>query len=165
MVAVRPGTAEDVAFVAGLERAATSEGFISRFEPEEHARLMADPANLYLIGEGGGGERTAFAILFGLDDVRHGNVLLKRVAVTAPGTGQGAPFLAAVIGRVFARPETHRLWLTVAAHNPRARHVYERLGFQVEGTLRETFWSPERGRYDALQMSLLRPEWERGGGR
>ncbi len=164
MIALRDATPDDIAFVAGLERAPSSEGFISRFEPGEHARLIADPANLYLIGEAGGGP-AGFAILFGLDDTRHGNVLLKRVAVTAPGAGLGRPFLAAVIERVFARPESHRLWLTVTERNPRARHVYERLGFIVEGRLRQAFRSPEHGRYDGLQMSLLRPEWEAGAQR
>ncbi len=157
---LRPATPDDIAFVAGLERAPSSDGFISRFEPAEHARLMADPANLYLLGEGEGGEPIGFAIVFGLDDLRHGNVLIKRIAVTAPGRGLGRPFLTAVVDRLFARPQTHRLWLTVAEHNSRARHVYEGLGFVVEGRLREAYCSPERGRYDALQMSLLRPEWE-----
>ncbi|HYF52707.1 MAG TPA: GNAT family protein [Salinarimonas sp.] len=163
MIAIRAATPEDVPFVAGLERAPSSEGFVARFEPERHARDLADPANLYLIGERDGAA-IGFAILWGLDDRRHGNVLLKRVAVTAPGTGVGRTFLRAVIERVFARPESHRLWLTVADHNARARHVYEGLGFVLEGRLREAHWSPERGRYDALQMSLLRQEWESARG-
>ncbi len=160
MVAIRPATPDDVAFVVALERAPSSQGFISRFEPERHAALMATSDDQHLIGLDGAGERIGFAILWGLDDLRHGNVLLKRVAVEAPGRGLGRPFLAAVIDHAFARPETYRLWLTVGPRNERAQHVYRSLGFVPEGRLRQTHARPDGTREDALQMSLLRPEWE-----
>ncbi len=155
---IRPATPDDIPFIAGVEGAPTSAGFIGRFTAERHAALMRDPDSLHLVALDGAGERFGFAILWELSDP-NGNVLLKRIAVARPGEGLGAPFLALVIDRVFARPESHRLWLTVAPHNPRAQRLYEAFGFQVEGRQREAIHSPERGRFDLIQMSILRPEW------
>ena len=52
----------------------------------------------------------------------------------------------------------HRVELEVYAFNPRARAVYERAGFVVEGRRRDALLFD--GRYvDAIVMALLRREW------
>jgi RimJ/RimL family protein N-acetyltransferase len=53
----------------------------------------------------------------------------------------------------------HRLQLTVLDYNARAIAMYERLGFQREGTYRELGLRDGR-RYDMHLYGLLRPEWE-----
>jgi RimJ/RimL family protein N-acetyltransferase len=51
----------------------------------------------------------------------------------------------------------------VYAFNPRARRVYEKVGFVAEGVLREALlWRGER--VDAVVMSILAPEWSRHRG-
>jgi RimJ/RimL family protein N-acetyltransferase len=156
---LRIATPDDIPFIAGLERAPSSEDFIGHFEPDHHAALMADPDSLHLLGLDEAGEPFGFAILWGLS-APNGNVLLKRTAVARPGEGLGRPFLTMVIDRVFAWPRSHRVWLTVAPYNPRAQRVYETLGLKLEGRLREVIQSPKRGRIDLIQMSILRHEWE-----
>jgi RimJ/RimL family protein N-acetyltransferase len=54
----------------------------------------------------------------------------------------------------------HRVELEVYAFNPRALHVYEKLGFVREGTLRDVLFM--EGRYhSAVVMSLLEHEFDR----
>lgn len=53
--------------------------------------------------------------------------------------------------------------LEVYDHNPRARRLYERIGFVHEGTLRDALRLDDRW-VDAHLMSLLRPEWDAQGG-
>ena len=57
----------------------------------------------------------------------------------------------------FEHMNLHRIELTVFATNPRAVRVYEKVGFQHEGCLRE--WDFRYGAYrDCLVMGLLRGE-------
>jgi RimJ/RimL family protein N-acetyltransferase len=77
--------------------------------------------------------------------------------------GIGSEATRLLIGHAFAATRLHRISLEVFAFNPRARRAYEKAGFVVEGTLRETFTFD--GEYiDAVLMSVLRPDWERAGG-
>ncbi|MGB0678234.1 MAG: GNAT family N-acetyltransferase, partial [Polyangiales bacterium] len=47
-----------------------------------------------------------------------------------PGRGHGTAALSALKPRVFGEYGAVRLWLDVFAHNPRAKHVYDKLGFR-----------------------------------
>ena len=65
-----------------------------------------------------------------------------------------------VVERVFTDLPVHRIQLEVFAFNPRAQHVYERVGFRREGVLRDALrWDGEY--HDTIVMGLLRPDWER----
>jgi RimJ/RimL family protein N-acetyltransferase len=73
--------------------------------------------------------------------------------------GYGTEATGLVTDYAFSRLNLHRVELEVAAENPGARRVYERVGYKVEGTRREAFYV--NGRYiDSVLMSILRPEWE-----
>ncbi|TFI20978.1 N-acetyltransferase, partial [Micrococcus endophyticus] len=51
--------------------------------------------------------------------------------------GVGTRALTLVLEHAFTTVGLHRVGLEVYDHNPRARHVYARLGFVHEGTLRQ----------------------------
>lgn len=73
------------------------------------------------------------------------------------GRGYGTAVTRLVVDYAFDELGLHRLALEVHEHNPRARRVYEKCGFTVEGRLREALlW--QRRRYDTLLMSMLRTD-------
>lgn len=74
------------------------------------------------------------------------------------GRGLGTEAMRLVLGYAFERVALHRVSLHVISHNPRARHVYEGLGFVHEGTLRESVVL-DGERHDEHVMSLLAHEW------
>lgn len=78
--------------------------------------------------------------------------------------GYGSDALAALLDFAFGELRLVRVWLDVFDFNPRARHVYERLGFVHEATLRHgTF---RAGRYvDVHRLGILREEWTLGSRR
>lgn len=83
-----------------------------------------------------------------------------RIALGATGQdrGFGTEATRLVLGHAFDRVGLHRISLEVYAFNPRARRVYEKVGFRPEGVLRDALlWEGER--YDAHVMSILAPEW------
>lgn len=54
----------------------------------------------------------------------------------------------------------NRIWLLVGAYNNRAIHIYEKVGFQHEGTHREALWREEDNRfYDCFLMGILKREY------
>lgn len=74
------------------------------------------------------------------------------------GHGYGTESTRLVVDYAFGEVGLHRLTLEVFEHNPRARRVYEKCGFIVEGRLREALlWDGRR--YDAIVMAQLRTEW------
>lgn len=74
--------------------------------------------------------------------------------------GLGSEATRLVLDHAFTTTDLYRIELGVYAFNPRARRVYERAGFVVEG-FRRAGLVFDGERVDEVTMSVLRPEWER----
>lgn len=72
----------------------------------------------------------------------------------ARGRGLGTEATRMVVEHAFAVQGLHRIELEVYDFNPRARHVYEAVGFRYEGTMRQAL-RYEDGWVDAHLMALL----------
>ncbi len=78
--------------------------------------------------------------------------------------GLGTEAIRMFIGYGFERLGLHRISLQVINFNPRARHVYDKVGFVTEGVLREEHrWVDQW--IDVTVMSVLAQEWDRHRGR
>jgi RimJ/RimL family protein N-acetyltransferase len=75
------------------------------------------------------------------------------------GQGYGAQALQLALDFAFRELNLHRVQLTVFAYNAAAIALYQKLGFQREGTFRE-FLHRDGQRYDMYLYGLLRREWE-----
>ncbi|MFC2036564.1 GNAT family N-acetyltransferase [Chloroflexota bacterium] len=72
--------------------------------------------------------------------------------------GLGRDVLQTLLHFGFEQLNLNRIYLRVFAENARAVHLYEKIGFQHEGRLREAEF--RHGHYqDLLWMSILRDEW------
>lgn len=74
------------------------------------------------------------------------------------GRGLGTEAIGLVLDLAFEGLGLHRVGLTVLSINPRAQAMYEGLGFQTEGRLREAFRDGDR-RCDGIVMGLLADEY------
>lgn len=73
--------------------------------------------------------------------------------------GYGTEAIRLLVKYAFEELNLHRVSLRVYATNPRAIHCYEKAGFEMEGTLRDSIF--RHGKYiDLHVMSILRPKWE-----
>lgn len=158
-VLLRPAVAADIPFIMASERLPDAAPFVSHWDEARHRAELDGPDMAYLIGKRGAGEPEGFAILGDLR-VPNGNVCLYRIVSVRPGTGFGAPFLAAVVDWAFRETGVHRFWLDVVSGNTRARHVYERAGFVFEGIQRQSYITTAGERTDLAILSMLRPEWQ-----
>lgn len=82
----------------------------------------------------------------------------------AQNRGLGTEALRLVLGHGFEALGLHRISLEVYAFNPRARRVYEKVGFVAEGVLRQSLHYDGRW-IDATVMSVLEDEWAGHRGR
>ncbi|MFC4066389.1 GNAT family N-acetyltransferase [Actinoplanes subglobosus] len=73
--------------------------------------------------------------------------------------GLGTEAIRLIVGYGFEKLGLHRISLEVFAHNPRARRVYEKVGFVAEGVLRQSLRDGDDW-IDATVMSILAPEWQ-----
>ncbi len=77
--------------------------------------------------------------------------------------GYGTESVQLLLRHGFETLNLHRIFLRVYSTNPRARRSYEKVGFVLEGTLREAVY--RHGRYaDVHVMSVLRSEWSAAEG-
>jgi len=152
-------TEADIPAIMAIERTSGFETVIGRWTEEQHAAEMAKEGTRYFVLRRGG-EVTAFAIIQNLDnpDLR---VHLKRIAATEPGRGSGSRLLECVLLWLFTETKANRFDLDLFVENERALHTYEKLGFEVEGRLRDYHRSVDGRIRDALIMSILRRDWVR----
>ena len=130
------------------------EGF-SEFDPEG-ARLTGSKEHYEC------DEVTSFFLRCANNEVdweaRSANFRIALFGPAARGHGLGTWAVETTRDFAFAELGIHRLELDVFSINPRARHVYEKAGFKVEGVLRDTIWLGD-GYCDDVLMAILEDEW------
>ncbi|MBR7837826.1 GNAT family N-acetyltransferase [Actinospica durhamensis] len=84
-----------------------------------------------------------------------------RICLIGPrafGRGFGTEATRLILAHAFETVGVNRIELEVYSFNPRARHVYEKVGFVLEGTKRQALrWNGEW--IDADLMAMLRSDW------
>lgn len=165
LVVARPGVADDAeGFMEVDVQAMRLTGTHRRHSPEELRRWygsraeQTDRLDLAVV-ERATGEVAGEVVLNDLNP--HNRSCGFRILLVAErfrGRGLGTDATRLVLGHAFRAVGLNRVELTVYDFNPRARHVYEKMGFRMEGTRRQALlWE---GRWvDAHVMGLLASEW------
>lgn len=149
----------------------------------EYLRLLnSDPArphspNYLRTGMERASEVSADCFLFGVRTLDHDNLIgfLELEDIQWPhgngwigigigdpeywGRGYGTDAVQTLLRFAFLEIGLHRVSLDVFEYNERAIRSYEKLGFKIEGRVRE-FMQREGRRWDMIYMGLLRSEWE-----
>ncbi len=76
------------------------------------------------------------------------------IGAVGRGRGLGSEATELIVRYGIHELGLHRITLEVYAFNPRARHVYEKVGFRYEGTGRDALWFDEQW-IDVNYMSIL----------
>ena len=78
------------------------------------------------------------------------------------GKGHGSDAVRTMLKIAFRKMNLHRVFLRVHEDNARGIRCYEKVGFQHEGTMRESVFK-EGKYYDVHFMSILKSEYETNG--
>lgn len=134
------------------------------------ATFTPEQVRTHLASLPGRDDRADFAVTRKSDDAYLGEAVLNKLDAeneamnfriglnrNAREQGYGTEATRAVMDFGFDRVGLHRISLSVFAFNPRAKRVYEKVGFVEEGRLRESLlWEGER--HDDILMALLAHE-------
>lgn len=146
----------DIDMIVHWERDPDNAPFIGPWARQGHLRAIPDPDIEHLVVEVGR-IPVGFVILAGLAGT-HDSIEFRRVVISNKGKGYGRATVEAVMELAFESRGAHRLWLDVKDDNLRARNLYESLGFEIEGRLRECYKVGDR--YESLiVMSMLSHEY------
>ncbi|KAA3451326.1 GNAT family N-acetyltransferase [Mesorhizobium sp. SARCC-RB16n] len=151
-------TENDLPFIMATERREGYEALVGRWDEARHREALVDDSHAYFVGIGDS-VPIGFVILRDWASAER-VTLVKRIAVVAPGQGQGRMMLAAAADRVFGETDAYRLCIGFFPDNHRARRTYEAVGFTAEGVSRGSAFFQGMHR-DEMVMAQLRPEWEK----
>ncbi len=155
-IALRLTISEDLDFVLATENHPDNRDFVSQWTRQQHEEAIADPNALhFILGTEGA---VGFTILYGLTDPNQ-SLCIQRLVITQKGKGYGKATLRLLQKLAFEDWNAHRLWLDIKDYNQRARHVYESVGFQFEGIMRECVRKGDRFESFAI-FSILKPEYQ-----
>lgn len=154
---LRKASLDDLEFIMRTEHHEDNKDFIIRWTLEQHKVSLEDADKQSFIIETRTRKSVGYVIIAGLNNMNH-SVELVRIVISEKGKGYGTQAIQMLQKYVFESLKAHRLWLDVKDYNQRARHIYESLGFKIEGTLRECL--KNENRYDSLViMSMLKNEF------
>lgn len=155
---LRPTTSADLPFVLRAEQHPDNCPFVEQWTLEEHTVALTHPDICHCILERqNDGVAVGYLILVGITSYNQ-SVEFLRLVVTEKGQGYGQQAVRLVQAYAFEELRVHRLYLDAVEGNGRARHIYEKLGFVYEGTLRECFKTQE-GYQSLIMMSMLEQEY------
>jgi RimJ/RimL family protein N-acetyltransferase len=168
---LRPLEKEDARTIVPWFNDAEVTRFTRRYRPltlaeeEEYLRRLPDSATDVGLGIALRGDDRLVG-LTALHDVdprnRHAQLGLLIGDKDSWGKGYGTEATRLLVQYAFETLNLNRVWLHVYEHNARGLRVYEKVGFRVEGRLRQEAFRD--GRYwDTVVMGLLREEWEKTG--
>jgi len=123
-------------------------GKFSRFDASGYFAI--DDASGHLIG------RIEYEQLHPVD--RCAEVMVMLGEPTTRGKGLGTDAMVTLLRHLFDDRQLHRAWLTVIANNEPAIASYKKVGFAVEGRLKEDVWIAGEA-HDQLVMGILRDEF------
>ncbi len=136
-----PTPASHIRWFENMLKRGDRQEFIIVTQPEQRPIGVVNLSNIDLQNL-----RAEYGILIGESDAR----------------GSGYAFAASelILERAFQDLKLNRLYLYVFVDNFAAIKLYTRLGFQIEGTLRQ--YICKRGLfYDVYEMAILADEWRR----
>ncbi len=130
------------------------------FEDDLHGRFRQFEDAVYLTIESDEGVAIGRVDVESIDRLsRSAEVMILIGVDAARGRGYGSDAMVALLRYLFHHRGLHRVWLSVIADNARAKRSYEKVGFVVEGRLREDVFF-EGVFHDQFLMSILRPEFD-----
>ncbi len=157
-IRLRKTTKNDLAFVIDAEKNKENSPYIAQWKLNEHENALKDPDILHLIIELSlNNEKVGFIILAGLKN-KNKSLELMRIVITEKNSGYGSEAIEEIKKYAFKELKFHRIWLDVKEFNTRAKNVYIKCGFKIEGLLRECIFVD--GHYESLYLlSILENEY------
>ena len=154
---LEPFTPEELPILMEIEHAPENSKFTWTNTAEEHEKELSDP-NVWTLAV----KRKSDGYILGnaiIDlDYESEWMELKRLALREKNQGYGREMITALVKHAFEELKFNKVWLEAYTDNAIGNHLYESLGFHVDGILREHH-KTERGILSQIQYSMLKGEY------
>ena len=150
MVAIRPLAGEDEAQRCAAMMCSTEPWITIGRTFDQSLTILRDPAREVYVAENDG--RIDGFIILNMRGAFVGYIQTVCVDASARGSGLGTQLVQFAEKRIFA--ETPNVFLCVSSFNPRARQLYERLGYELIGELKDYLI---RGHSELLMRKSIGP--------
>lgn len=159
---LRPATAKDFGAIRAIATLPQHRLLITDEDEAALAAYVTDPnARLFMV-EIGTDTAAGYALFCELDSPARA-IELRRLALRETGLGRGRDFVQMLTDYAFDDLGAARVWLDTGLDNLRAQKVYESVGYQREGCLRQHGYIAALGKpVDELIYGILRAEWAAG---
>lgn len=146
----------DISRIIEIEK--SNSNFVGQYTFEEHKKVMLDNNGLHIsVFDKRDNSLIGYIILLGLNNPNN-SIEFRRIAISRKGLGYGKDAIKLVKSICFNKYKVHRLFLSVFSDNEVALKLYDSLGFQRDGLLRDC--SLEGGRYRSMwSLSMLETEY------
>jgi RimJ/RimL family protein N-acetyltransferase len=145
----------DARRLTGTQRSYTQEQIHTYLEGKVHQTSSL----LFLIVIRETGEVIGDIALQDIDSFnRSANIRISIDNAPHQGKGYGSEALLLMLEYGFGIVNLHRIELNVYSYNERAKYVYEKLGFKVEGVQRDALYY-DYEYHDSIMMSMLEGEY------
>ncbi len=158
MLHFEPTNYDNLSTIIKWENNLENKDFIFQYSVAEHKEVIKSKDQIHLKLIDNQGVMIGFIILGELQNSNL-SVELKRIVINKKGKNYGKITLQLLQNLVFGKLKKHRLWLDVFTDNPRALHVYQSVGFVIEGTKRECIKSGNNFR-SLIIMSILQQDFK-----
>ncbi len=154
---IRPATASDIDAIIALEQHPDNRNFVWQGTWAQHEAEIAD-SDYFLWCFQLADSRQLVGFSLSKIDRKSDVFELRRIVIADKGKGYGEEAMRAIIKYAFTELKINRFWLDVYPDNTAAIALYDKLGMQRDGILRQSYKSA-KGYRDQIIYSLLKSEY------
>ena len=155
---IRAAIKEDIHWIMALEQDEENKNFVFQGSYEDHLKEIEKKATyLCIVEEKNSSIKVGYFI--GAYDAANDTFEFRRFVIDAKGKGYGTEVTKALMDYAFHTLNVNRFWLDVFTYNSTGIHIYEKLGLQRDGIVREGY--KDGNVYKSYYLySILKDEYE-----
>jgi len=155
---IRSANTEEIPWIMALEEKYENKNYVFQGTYEDHLKeIQATNTFLCIVEEKTAHKKVGYFI--GAYDPSNDIFEFRRFVIDTKGKGYGTEVTKALMRYAFGALKVNRFWLDVFTYNTKGIHIYEKLGLQKDGIVREGY--KDGNVYKSYYLySLLKDEYE-----
>ncbi|HKL40981.1 MAG TPA: GNAT family protein [Clostridia bacterium] len=155
---IRPAIKEEIHWIMALEQKDENKNFVFQGSYEDHLNEIQEAStDLCIIEEKN--THNSIGYFIGAYDESNDSYEFRRFVMDFKGKGYGTEVTNALMKYAFGTLRVNRFWLDVFTYNTKGIHIYEKLGLQRDGIVREGYKDGDV--YKSYYLySILKDEYE-----
>lgn len=155
---IRAAIKEEIPWIMALEQNDENKNFVFQGSYEDHLQeIQENSTYLCIVEEKNSHLKIGYFI--GAYDSSNDIFEFRRFVIDSKGKGYGTEVTKALMAYAFHTLKVNRFWLDVFTYNATGIHIYEKLGLQRDGIVREGY--KDGGVYKSYYLySILKEEYE-----